>query len=117
RYRGNGWPGNATAEIVGPDGKLERRELTYDQSWGAVLSKHRQWRCHLCIDHSGEFADIAVGDPWHRPIAPGDPGRSLLVARTARGREIIEGAIAAGYLTAQPTESWALPASQKRYLA
>ncbi|WP_018351187.1 Coenzyme F420 hydrogenase/dehydrogenase, beta subunit C-terminal domain [Longispora albida] len=103
-YRGSGWPGEARAEPG-------TRTLTYDQSWGGILEKHRQWRCYLCADHTGEFADVSVGDPWHRPTA-GDPGRSLIVARTARGLAIIEAALAAGALVAEPVPYETLPASQ-----
>lgn len=97
RYRGNGWPGKATA-VVRTDAGEETRELTYEQSWGEVLAKHQQWRCKVCADHTGEFADIAVGDPWYRTIQEGEPGQSLILARTERGRAIIEAAAKAGYL-------------------
>jgi coenzyme F420 hydrogenase subunit beta len=97
RYRGNGWPGDATAVIETESGTVEK-SLTYEQSWGEVLSNHKQWRCNVCADHTGEFADIAVADAWHRPTT-GDPGRSLVLARTERGREVLRGAIRAGYVT------------------
>ena len=63
RYRGDGWPGRAVAVSRGPDGAAARSELSYEQSWGEVLADHKQRRCKLCPDHTGEFADIAVGDP------------------------------------------------------
>ncbi|MGH3735790.1 MAG: Coenzyme F420 hydrogenase/dehydrogenase, beta subunit C-terminal domain [Micromonosporaceae bacterium] len=108
RYRGNGWPGEATATT---DDGTEHR-LTYQQSWGEVLQKHRQWRCHLCADHTGEFADVAVGDPWYEPPDGEDPGRSLVLARTERGLRMIQAAIAAGVLTLTPADPGVLPASQ-----
>jgi coenzyme F420 hydrogenase subunit beta len=44
-----------------------------------------------------------VGDPWHTPPAGHeDAGRSLIVARTPRGRAFVEAAIAAGVLQAAP---------------
>ncbi|MFO0829765.1 MAG: Coenzyme F420 hydrogenase/dehydrogenase, beta subunit C-terminal domain [Phycisphaerales bacterium] len=116
RYRGNGWPGNATVVVRTPTG-TETRSLTYAQSWGDVLQKYRQWRCFVCADHTGEFADIAVGDPWYRTIEPGEAGTSLILARTARGKELVEGAIAAGYLVARVVEERILPASQPNLLA
>lgn len=112
RYRGKGWPGDAVARVVGPDGTEEDRELTYSQSWGEVLQKHRQWRCHLCPDHTGEFADVSVGDPWYRPVLPGEAGRSLVVARTARGAKFVEEAMAAGYLNLEVADPKILPLSQ-----
>ncbi len=108
RYRGRGWPGLAEATTAAG----ENSTMTYDESWGGVLEKHRQWRCYVCADHTGEFADIAVGDPWYQEVDGSDPGRSLLVARSRRGQEIIEAAIAAGYLTAWPVSNDLLPQSQ-----
>ncbi|QBI20281.1 coenzyme F420 hydrogenase [Egibacter rhizosphaerae] len=116
RYRGNGWPGMAEASVRTSDGGSEYRRLTYDESWGKILQRHRQWRCYICPDHTGEFADIAVGDPWYREIPPGEPGRSLVVARTQRGRRILNSAVAAGALTAEPADPGILPASQPNLL-
>jgi coenzyme F420 hydrogenase subunit beta len=49
------------------------------------------------------FADISVGDPWHDPPTNDvDAGRSLIVARTARGRALINAAINAGAIIAEP---------------
>jgi coenzyme F420 hydrogenase subunit beta len=91
-------------------------QLGYEESWGEILTKHVQWRCRLCPDHTGEFADIAVGDPWHIPRAGDDPGRSLIVARTRRGRQIVEGAISAGYLTASEADPRNIAKSQPSLL-
>ena len=38
-----------------------------------------------------------MGDPWWRPT-DGDPGRSLVLARTDRGRDAVRAAMAAGSL-------------------
>lgn len=108
RYRGNGWPGLAEAKT--PD-RAER--MTYAESWGRVLQRHRQWRCYICPDHSGEWADISVGDPWHEPPkGEEDPGRSMVIARTAQGEAFIRGAIEAGYLTLDESPWTVLPKSQ-----
>jgi coenzyme F420 hydrogenase subunit beta len=81
-----------------------------------VLAKHVQWRCKLCADHTGEFADIAVGDPWHKPPRGNEPGRSLIVARTPKGLNILHAAIAAGALEAEQVAPTALPAAQPNLL-
>lgn len=116
RYRGNGWPGRATAVYRRPNGDEASAQLTYEESWGDVLSKHVQWRCRLCADHTGEFSDIAVGDPWYRPVGEGEPGSSLILARSERGRQFIERAVAAGYLSATPASPARLPESQHNLL-
>lgn len=110
RYRGNGWPGEATAIVETMDGPVERT-LTYEQSWGEVLSNHKQWRCNVCADHTGEFADIAVADAWHRPTE-GDAGRSIVLVRTQRGRTILRGAIESGYVTLEPATGGDLETAQ-----
>jgi coenzyme F420 hydrogenase subunit beta len=110
RYRGRGWPGLFRAQL-GP------REVTesYAASW-QVLQSRRQWRCYVCADHTGEFADVAVGDPWYRQIPEGEPGRSLVLARTDRGRAFIERAVAEGYLVLESADPGILAASQPELL-
>jgi len=117
RYRGKGWPG--MAEVVYQEGSQEKKsaQMTYADSWGNILQKRRQWRCYICLDHTGEFADLAVGDPWYRPIPKGEPGRSLIVVRSERGREILHEAIAKGYIQAKRVEPAKLPASQVGFQA
>ncbi len=110
RYRGNGWPGLWTVNYK-EDDKVKQQQLTYAQSWGE-LQKDRQWRCYICPDHIGEFADIAIGDPWYREIQEGDEGRSMIVVRTERGREIVKAAAEAGYLVLEKSDPTILPQSQ-----
>jgi coenzyme F420 hydrogenase subunit beta len=113
RYRGNGWPGRAT--VTTRDGNATH-QLSYEESWGDILQKHRQWRCYVCADHTGEHADISVGDPWYRPIPPGEPGLSLIVVRTERGRRIVHAAKAAGALDIRRVGPEILLASQPNLL-
>jgi coenzyme F420 hydrogenase subunit beta len=115
RYRGNGWPGMATVTAATANGP-RTAQLTYAESWGNILQKHRQWRCYICADHTGEFADIAVGDPWYREIAKDEPGQSLIVVRTERGRQILRAALATGYVTAEQVSPDLLPRSQPNLL-
>jgi len=100
RYRGNGWPGMMKARWVNNNGSEQDSDsIPYSEGWGHILEKGRRWRCRLCDDHTGVFADISVGDPWHHPPEGNkDPGRSLIVARTASGQALIEAAIKAGFL-------------------
>ena len=109
RYRGRGWPGEVTATYR-DNGAIVSRTLTYEQSWGTILAKQRQWRCYICPDHVGEFADIAVADAWHQSIRDHQPGRSVIIARTARGKQFLQQAISAGYLKAEPVSPEVLPA-------
>lgn len=111
RYRGNGWPGEAEA-VVRLDTGTEVRNLSYEESWGEILQKHRQWRCYVCADHTGEFADIAVGDPWYREIEPDDAGWNLIVVRTDGGRRALAAALRSGYVSARRVDPGLLPESQ-----
>lgn len=115
RYRGHGWPGMSGASVKGAldDG---RREMTYKQAWDTILTKHKPFRCHICPDGTGEFADISCGDPWYRPIKESEPGSTLIVVRTEHGRDILRRAIEAGYVVAEPRSSDVLPRSQNGLL-
>lgn len=114
RYRGQGWPGLWKAESEGNSGPVTVTR-TYAESWG-YLQKFRQWRCYICPDHSGEFADISVGDPWYRDIEPGEPGKSLVIARSTRGLELIKSAEKAGYIILETKNNDLLPLSQPNLL-
>lgn len=114
RYRGNGWPGDWVVRWRS-DGDEREARLSYADSWD-FLQRYRQWRCYICPDHTGEFADIAVGDPWYRPIEPGEPGSSLILARTRRGVEILHRAAADGYLTLLARDHSLLARSQPNLL-
>ena len=108
RYRGHGWPGYFTTRNAGQD---PRQHWIYQKSW-AYLQRFRPWATQLWPDGAGELADISCGDPWYEEPDGENPGFSLIVARTKLGKEIIEGAIAAGYLQATPAETWKLDKSQ-----
>ncbi len=113
RYRGNGWPGLFTVDDVAG----RRASVSYEESWGEHLGRRLQWRCKICPDGVGESADIAAGDFWYagddgRPAFAERPGRSALVARTARGRAVIEQAIRAGVIVAETVSPDSIAAVQ-----
>lgn len=103
RYRGNGWPGRATATLH--DGS--ERSMSYFDSWGGILSHHVQLRCKICADGTGKAADIVCADAWETddagyPLFEERRGVSLIVARTSRGGTLLADAAAAGRLATQP---------------
>lgn len=116
RYRGNGWPGMWTAVHEDDAGVEQVVQRTYAESWGFV-QRYRQWRCYICPDHTGEFADLAVGDPWYREVKPGETGSSLIVVRTEKGRAILEAAVKAGYIVVSSEDASLLPRSQPNLLS
>lgn len=103
RFRGNGWPGEATATLK--DGSS--RGMSYHDSWGKILSKHVQHRCKVCADGTGVAADIVCADAWESddkgyPVFQDAPGISLMVARTPLGQKLIQEAKATGVIDTQP---------------
>jgi coenzyme F420 hydrogenase subunit beta len=113
RYRGMGWPG--AARMVFKDARRQPLEVSYNDSWG-FIQKYRPFRCYLCPDLTAEFADISVGDPWYRETGESEPGRSLVLIRTERGREIFHHAIGQGYVSADPCSANVILRSQKNLL-
>ena len=104
RYRGEGWPGPTKAVL--DDGST--RTLTYETAWGTILNQSLQFRCKVCIDGVGDFADIACADAWKSddrgyPLYPDDdPGRSVILARTPLGEQLLDSAVRAGRIEVEP---------------
>lgn len=88
RYRGKGWPGKFSVKLKGEE--PVNQEVSYRESWG-FLQRYRPFRCYLCPDGTSEFADISCGDPWYREIKENDPGYSLVLVRTEKGRKVLRG--------------------------
>jgi len=114
RYRGCGWPGTTYVKTKDPNDQV--KQISYEQSWSEILSKYIQFRCRLCPDSTGEFADLSCGDPWYRRIKPGEPGWSLILVRTEQGRKILNKAIKKGYLKLHRVDPNTVPNSQKALL-
>lgn len=113
RFRGNGWPGRATAVLK--DGG--ERSMSYHDSWGKILSRHVQNRCKVCADGAGVASDIVCADAWESddagyPVFEEGEGTSLILARTALGSEILAEAIATGRVETQPFDMGTLAAIQ-----
>ncbi len=102
QYRGDGWPGLARARRH--DGS--EASMDYNSSWGTILNRHLQFRCKICPDGTGEFADLSCADAWYGKDGYPDfaerDGRSLIVARTARGRALLERALDKGWIATEP---------------
>ena len=99
RYRGHGWPGPTFVRTE--DGR--QFSQTYDETWYSGLRYELMFRCKICVDGISEHADVVAGDCWvmengkpsHREA--GD-GWNIHIARTKRGVDLIQEAIAACYL-------------------
>lgn len=113
RFRGKGWPGMFSVRLKGEESPSTK--IPYIELWG-FLKTYRPFRCYLCPDTTSEFADISCGDFWSQEIKEGDLGSSLILARTERGRRIIQNAIAAGYIHLTKVNPQLLEDSQKNLL-
>ncbi|MFC1888626.1 Coenzyme F420 hydrogenase/dehydrogenase, beta subunit C-terminal domain [Thermodesulfobacteriota bacterium] len=111
RYRGEGWPG--TFKAINKKSK-EEQSIPYRIAW-ARLCKYRPWRCHICPHGLGRVADISCGDAWHRSCQ-GDEGRSLIIVRTQRGRNILQRAVNAKYVTLNPADAQDVLVAEKSLL-
>ncbi len=102
RYRGEGWPGKATATSA--DGTVQTME--YIDSWNRVLGRDVRRMCKYCSDGVGESADISSGDLWHldankKPIFTEAPGENITFARSQKGYEILQTALEKGYIVSE----------------
>lgn len=105
RYRGDGWPGFATA--IRRDGSAER--MSYMDSWGRHLSRTVQFRCKICPDAVGGVADIACADAWYGdergyPLFEEQDGRSLIMVRTAVGQALLDVALGRQAIVVTPLD-------------
>lgn len=100
KYRGDGWPGSVKVTLK--NGSIHR--MGYKESWGQILSNYIQWRCKICPDGTGEFADISCGDAWHISSDGSvdfseHEGRSLVMIRTDVGRQLFQRCLENNILT------------------
>lgn len=96
RYRGNGWPGSATAQDM--EGKEYR--MSYAESWGGILGRDIRKACRFCMNGTGEPADISCGDAWilgkdGEPDFVEREGINVIFARSEKGNQILNAALSA----------------------
>jgi len=99
RYRGNGWPGYATAV----DKQGNEHTLEYSKAWGGILGRDVHTVCRVCIDGIGLNSDIVCGDLWYlskdNPDFTERDGRNIIITRTKLGEELLKHASDAGYIS------------------
>lgn len=100
RYRGLGCPG--PTRLVSRDGRTF--DLSYQQVWYGDFKWTMQFRCKICPDATGELADIAAGDVWDggMPVSESQDGDNAIIARTAKGAQLLADMEAAGKLHLTP---------------
>ena len=99
RYRGDGWPGYATA--INCEGVESR--ITYREAWRDTLGRDVRKICRFCLDGIGELADISCGDAWYldenrHPVFEEADGRNVVFCRTEKGRKLFSDVVQCGNL-------------------
>ena len=112
RYRGYGWPGKFYAK-----NNAKEASCSYDESWGTILNKNLLFRCKICPDGIGMFADLSVGDAWDEndglPNFNEKDGFSLVLSRTRKGLDIYEQAKKEKVITSEYIDTSILNIIQK----
>ncbi len=101
-YRGEGWPGCATAE----DEEGKKHTMSYSESWGGILGRDVNPYCKFCMDGIGEMADISCGDGWYlnnamQPDFSEREGRNVVFTRSPEGEALFREAVRLGYICAE----------------
>jgi coenzyme F420 hydrogenase subunit beta len=90
QYRGNGWPGYATA--ISTNG--ETYQIDYRTAWGDYLGRDVRNICRYCMDGIGELADIVCADLWYldknnKPDFSEHEGRNIIICRTDIANKVL----------------------------
>lgn len=86
RYRGDGWPGTTiVSHRSGAKSEFSFIDMWYKYNNGRAFQLSR---CGECTYYSAEFADIAIGDPWHL-LGQDKDGSSLVLIRSKKGEDVI----------------------------
>lgn len=112
RFRGNGQPGSMLIK----DSSGQAVDVPYPKYVGLNgLSKHL--RCHLCVDATGELADIACGDAWLPQFLNSPHPWSIIITRTKKADDVIVAMIRDHILTVDQITSAEIKLSQRENLA
>lgn len=85
RFRGGGQPGSLE---FGLNSEKSIR-IPYPKYWGYTgFTKH--YRCHCCIDATGELADISCGDAWLPRLENDKFPWSIVIFRNKKSREMFQ---------------------------
>ncbi len=105
-YRGRGWPGCMHLRLK--NGRP--LDVRYNKGWNAYWNVFTSFFfaplcCFFCGDQFNELSDVSVGDAWLPSLSHHSQGESLIVARTAQGRDLLEAVAADGRLCLTPIPS------------
>ena len=111
RFRGNGQPGSMLIK----DNSEKVVEIPYPKYVGFNgISKHL--RCHLCVDATGELADIACGDAWLPRFLEDKHPWSIIITRNRSADDIVVKMIENQIITTAQISSDEIKLSQQENL-
>ena len=70
-------------------------------------------RCHLCVDATGELADISCGDAWLPEFQGQETPWSILLARTEAAHSLLTDLARQGHATLEPVTAAQVVESQR----
>jgi len=85
RFRGGGQPGSL--QFIEKSGKSVK--VPYPLYVG-LNGYSKMLRCHLCVDATGELADISCGDAWIPRFEKDHCAWSMVICRNAFSRQLLE---------------------------
>ncbi len=85
QYRAGEWPGTMRVEL--DDGRVFEMPKFYANY---LIPFYILPRCLTCTDLTAEFADLSGGDAWAPVYEERGKGFSLFVARSEKGRELLD---------------------------
>ena len=90
-----GWPGNIKIYT-------ENESYVMNQKVRHELKKvYENYRCLLCFDQMNIFSDVCVGDPWGIERNDNKEGNTVIIARTQKGKKLIEDAEIDGVISTE----------------
>jgi coenzyme F420 hydrogenase subunit beta len=84
KFREGNWPGNLVFYKNDGSPVSPFKKLFYP-----VTIPFIRKRCLLCVDHTGELADISVGDAWSLGLSGEKGGWSVFLSRNSKADKII----------------------------
>lgn len=67
--------------------------------WTAFRAPFYMDRCFTCADGTSELADISFGDPWLPEFRNEKLGRTMMIIRSEKGKQLVDQAMAEGKVT------------------
>ncbi len=84
-YRGKGQPGHMTIETI----KGDKVDLPYP-NYARLTGYMKYSRCKLCVDATGELADLSFGDAWIGRFLKTNKKWSFFISRSSFGQKIMD---------------------------